>query len=76
LCILALPLTSHRLVETGKATDSEVARFRLLTPLLKLYAGREAIAVVSECLEALGGLGYMEVRSVSLAVAAFHVLVC
>lgn len=52
-------------METGKATESEAARLRLLTPLLKLYAGKEAIAVVSECLEALGGLGYIEVQKLA-----------
>jgi len=33
---------------------------RLLTPLLKLYTGKQAIAVASEGIESLGGTGYME----------------
>lgn len=46
--------------ETGQATDSESAVLRLLTPLVKLYTAKQAIAVVSEVLEAFGGAGYVE----------------
>ena len=33
---------------------------RLLTPLLKLYTGKQSIAVCSESIECIGGTGYME----------------
>lgn len=46
--------------ELGKTTPSESAILRLLTPLVKLYTAKQAIAVVSEALEAFGGAGYIE----------------
>lgn len=46
--------------ETGQASESELAILRLLTPLVKLYTAKQAIAVVSEALEAFGGAGYVE----------------
>jgi acyl-CoA dehydrogenase len=33
---------------------------RLLTPVVKLYTAKQAIRIVSEALEGLGGAGYME----------------
>ncbi|MFJ1268267.1 acyl-CoA dehydrogenase family protein [Legionella lytica] len=46
--------------EVGAATERERALLRLLTPLAKLYTAKQAIAVVSEALEAFGGAGYIE----------------
>jgi putative acyl-CoA dehydrogenase len=46
--------------EVGEATQSERAVLRLLTPLVKLYSAKQAIALVSEALEAFGGAGYIE----------------
>lgn len=46
--------------ETGVATDAERAVLRLLTPLVKLYTARQAVAAASETLEAFGGAGYVE----------------
>ncbi len=46
--------------EVGEATDSERALLRLLTPLVKLYTAKQAIAAASETLEAFGGAGYVE----------------
>lgn len=46
--------------ELGEATESERAVLRLLTPLAKLYTAKQAIALVSEALEAFGGAGYIE----------------
>lgn len=46
--------------ESGEVTASESAVLRLLTPLAKLYTAKQAIAVVSEALEAFGGAGYVE----------------
>src|SRR5262249_43377289 len=45
---------------TGAATDAERALLRLLTPLVKLYTAKQAIAAASETLEAFGGVGYVE----------------
>ncbi|HET7550274.1 MAG TPA: acyl-CoA dehydrogenase family protein [Gemmatimonadaceae bacterium] len=47
-------------VECGNATEREAALLRLLTPVVKLYTAKQAIAVASEALEAFGGAGYIE----------------
>jgi alkylation response protein AidB-like acyl-CoA dehydrogenase len=46
--------------ECGTASESEQALLRLLTPVVKLYTAKQAIAVASEALEAFGGAGYIE----------------
>lgn len=46
--------------EVGTASERERSLLRLLTPLAKLYTAKQAIAVVSEALEAFGGAGYIE----------------
>ncbi|MBN8482461.1 MAG: acyl-CoA dehydrogenase family protein, partial [Xanthomonadales bacterium] len=46
--------------ERHAATDDEVALLRILTPLAKLWTGRLAVGVASECCEAFGGAGYIE----------------
>ena len=46
--------------ETGVAGENDKALLRLLTPLAKLYTGKQAIAVASEALECFGGQGYIE----------------
>jgi alkylation response protein AidB-like acyl-CoA dehydrogenase len=46
--------------ECGIATADESAVLRLLTPVVKLYTAKQAIAVTSEVLEAFGGAGYIE----------------
>ncbi|MBZ0251992.1 MAG: acyl-CoA dehydrogenase family protein, partial [Candidatus Methylomirabilis sp.] len=46
--------------EAGLASAEETAMLRLLTPLMKLTTGRQAVAVVSEVLESFGGAGYVE----------------
>ena len=47
-------------VEAGVATADEAAALRLLIPLAKLWVSKLAVALVSECLEAFGGAGYIE----------------
>ncbi|BBM70522.1 acyl-CoA dehydrogenase family protein [Rhodothermus marinus] len=47
-------------VETDEASDDERALLRLLTPVAKLTTARQAVAVLSEVLEAFGGAGYVE----------------
>jgi len=42
---------------------------RLLTPLAKMTAARVAIAGLAECMESLGGLGYLESEDPALNIA-------
>lgn len=46
--------------EADEADDGEQALLRLLTPLAKLATARQAVAVLSEAMEAFGGAGYVE----------------
>lgn len=46
--------------EAGELTDGHRALMRLLTPIAKLLTAKQAVAVVSECIEAFGGAGYVE----------------
>lgn len=46
--------------ECGEATESERALLRVLTPLAKLFTGKQVVAVCSEVLECFGGAGYVE----------------
>jgi acyl-CoA dehydrogenase len=47
-------------VEAGVATEHERRLLRILTPLVKLTTGKQAVATASEALEAFGGAGYVE----------------
>ncbi|RME74950.1 MAG: acyl-CoA dehydrogenase [Planctomycetota bacterium] len=47
-------------VDTHRASEDEVKILRILTPLAKLYTGKQCVAMVSEAIEALGGAGYLE----------------
>ena len=46
--------------EAGVASDLERALLRMLTPIVKLTTGKQAVVVASEALEAFGGAGYVE----------------
>lgn len=46
--------------ELGEATKEESLVLRILTPLAKLYTGKQSIAVCSEIVESFGGAGYIE----------------
>ena len=46
--------------EAGEITEDESRLLRLLTPLVKLTTGKQAVAIASEALEAFGGAGYVE----------------
>jgi alkylation response protein AidB-like acyl-CoA dehydrogenase len=46
--------------ECGVATVEERAQLRLLTPLVKLFTAKQAVAAASEALECFGGAGYVE----------------
>lgn len=46
--------------EDGSITEEEKSLLRLLTPIVKLTTGKQAVAAASEILEAFGGAGYVE----------------
>lgn len=46
--------------ETGEMTDDDALLLRLLTPVMKLTTGKQAVMVASEVLETFGGAGYVE----------------
>jgi len=46
--------------DTQKASEKEQLLMRLITPLAKLFTAKQAMAVISEGLEAFGGQGYIE----------------
>jgi acyl-CoA dehydrogenase len=46
--------------EAGEIGEHEAALLRLLTPIVKLTTGKQAVAVASEVLESFGGAGYVE----------------
>ncbi|HKG58289.1 MAG TPA: acyl-CoA dehydrogenase family protein [Pyrinomonadaceae bacterium] len=46
--------------ETGEISDDDVLLLRLLTPIMKLTTGKQAVMVASEVLESFGGAGYVE----------------
>ncbi|XP_055354507.1 acyl-CoA dehydrogenase family member 11-like [Paramacrobiotus metropolitanus] len=48
------------LEETNQATEKDKLLLRILTPLIKLFTGKQVMAVVSEGLECFGGQGYIE----------------
>ena len=47
-------------VQHGAASEAQRNQLRLLTPLAKLWTGKLAIAITSECCECFGGAGYLE----------------
>jgi acyl-CoA dehydrogenase len=46
--------------EAGTIDPEEARLLRVLTPVVKLVTGKQAVAVASEALEAFGGAGYVE----------------
>ena len=46
--------------ETKTATDGERHLWRLVTPIVKLTTGRQAVTVSTEAIEAIGGAAYVE----------------
>jgi len=48
------------LKETSEINQEQSLLLRLLTPVMKLTTGKQAVAVASEALEAFGGAGYVE----------------
>ena len=47
-------------VEAGAGDETDAQLLRLLTPIVKLLTGKQAMAVVSEVIESFGGAGYVE----------------
>ncbi|KAM6422824.1 acyl-CoA dehydrogenase family member 11-like isoform 2-T3 [Liasis olivaceus] len=62
------------LEETKKATEQDEYMLRLLTPIIKLYTAKQAVAVVSEGLECFGGQGFMEDTGLAVALRDSQVL--
>jgi alkylation response protein AidB-like acyl-CoA dehydrogenase len=60
--------------EAGVLDEDGAALLRLLTPLVKLVTGKQAIAAVSEAIEAFGGAGYVEDTGLPLLLRDTHVL--
>jgi alkylation response protein AidB-like acyl-CoA dehydrogenase len=46
--------------ETAEIDETETRLLRLLTPIMKLTTGKQAVTVASEVLESFGGAGYVE----------------
>ncbi|HEY0367372.1 MAG TPA: acyl-CoA dehydrogenase family protein, partial [Pyrinomonadaceae bacterium] len=46
--------------ETREISDDDALLLRLLTPIMKLTTGKQAVMVASEVLESFGGAGYVE----------------
>ena len=47
-------------VENGTASREETVMLRILSPITKLFTAKDCLKVVSEGLEGLGGIGYLE----------------
>lgn len=46
--------------EANELTEDQRALLRVVTPIAKLLTARQAVAALSECIEAFGGAGYVE----------------
>ena len=46
--------------ETGEISEIDALLLRVLTPVMKLTTGKQAVAVASDVLETFGGAGYVE----------------
>ena len=46
--------------EMGELSEDDALLLRLLTPVMKLTTGKQAVLVLSEVIEAFGGAGYVE----------------
>ncbi len=62
------------LQEAGEITSEQKALLRLLTPIAKLLTAKQAVAVVSEAIEAFGGAGYVEDTGVPMLLRDTQVL--
>jgi alkylation response protein AidB-like acyl-CoA dehydrogenase len=60
--------------EAGELDDAQKALLRLITPIAKLLTAKQAVNVVSECIEAFGGAGYVEDTGLPLLLRDTQVL--
>lgn len=60
--------------EAGEISAEEAELFRLLTSVVKLTTGRQAVPVISEVLESFGGAGYVEDTGLPLLLRDAQVL--
>ncbi|GIV98144.1 MAG: hypothetical protein KatS3mg057_2801 [Herpetosiphonaceae bacterium] len=60
--------------EHGDLAEEERALLRVLTSLAKLTTGKQAVAVISEVIEAFGGAGYVEDTGLPMLLRDAHVL--
>jgi alkylation response protein AidB-like acyl-CoA dehydrogenase len=58
LAFYVAELTGQR--EAGELQEEQALLLRLLTPVMKLLTGKQAVGVASEVLESFGGAGYVE----------------
>jgi acyl-CoA dehydrogenase len=61
-------------VEADRASEEQADLLRLLTPVAKLITGKQAVAVLSEVIEAFGGAGYIEDTGLPLLLRDAQVL--
>jgi alkylation response protein AidB-like acyl-CoA dehydrogenase len=50
--------------ECGVASESEEQRLRVLTPVLKGFVSERGVPALEECMNCLGGQGYMEENAI------------
>jgi len=60
--------------ETRELSDDDALLLRLLTPIMKLTTGKQAVMVASEVLESFGGAGYVEDTGLPLLLRDSQVL--
>jgi len=60
--------------EAGELDAQQKALLRLLTPISKLLTAKQAVAVVSEAIEAFGGAGYIEDTGIPMLLRDTQVL--
>jgi acyl-CoA dehydrogenase len=61
-------------LEAGELDEAGRRLLRILTPIAKLTTAKQAVAVVSECIEAFGGAGYVEDTGLPALLRDTHVL--
>jgi alkylation response protein AidB-like acyl-CoA dehydrogenase len=60
--------------ESETASDQQLRLLRLVTPIAKALTGRQAVAVLSEVVEAFGGAGYVEDTGIAMLLRDAQVL--
>ena len=60
--------------ETREISDEDALLLRLLTPVMKLTTGKQAVVVASEVLESFGGAGYVEATGLPVLLRDSQVL--